>query len=126
MKEITVVEHDRVGLLADISEALGEKRINIDSLAVEVVGRTCIARLLVENAEAAKKALEARKFRVIAADILVLHLKDQPGELAKVTRLLADHGVAVSNVYMVNRENNMTVLALSVSDYEKAKKALKV
>ncbi len=126
MKEITVVANDRVGLLADISEALALKKINITSLAAESTGRTGIVRLMVEHPAEAKKALETKGFKVMDADLLVVHLKDKPGELAQVARQLADHGISIGNVLMLNREHSQTVLAMGVSDYAKAKKVLKL
>ena len=126
MKEITVVANDRIGLLADLSETLALQKINIVSLSAESTGRTGIVRLMVEKPAEAKKALEEKGFKVVDADLLVLHLQDKPGELARVTRLLANEGIAISNVLMLSREANQTVLAMSVSDYAKAKRALKL
>ncbi len=124
MKEITVIANDRIGLLADVSEALAAKGINIHAISVEVISRSCIARIMVEDASAAKKVLEKGGYKVMDADLLVVHLKDQPGELAQVTRKLAKSQVSIHNILMVSRENGQTVLAMHVSDYDKAKATL--
>ncbi|MBU1196937.1 ACT domain-containing protein [Candidatus Micrarchaeota archaeon] len=126
MKEITIVAKDRVGLLADISETLAKSNINISSLSVESTGRTGIVRLMTEDPEGARKELEARQFKVVDANMLVLQLNDKPGELAKIARQLADHGISIENVFLINRENNQTVLAINCSDYEKARKILNI
>ncbi len=125
MKEITVVAKDRIGLLADISETLFNNKINIDSLSVESSDRTAIIRLMLENHSKAKTVLESIGFKVIDTDALVIKLPDQPGELAKISRILADHKLAIESVFILNKEGNQTVIAIKVDNVDKAKKLLK-
>ncbi len=125
MKELTVIARDRIGLLADISEALAEKKVNISSVSVETAARTAIVRVLAENAAHGRKALEDAGFKVADAEAVMLKLPDRPGQLARISRKLADNGVAIENVMLVSRENNETLLAIKTSDYAKAGRLLK-
>lgn len=125
MKEITVVAKDRIGLLADVSEALSEGKLNIESVSVETSSRTAIIRLVMQHADRAKHALEKAGFKVLDTDALVIGMPDHPGELAKVSRLLADGKIRIESVFVLNKEGDKTVLALKVDDYDVAKKILK-
>ncbi|MFH1106552.1 MAG: ACT domain-containing protein [Candidatus Micrarchaeota archaeon] len=124
MRELTVVAKDRIGLLADISEVLAAKGVNIDCISVESSARTAVVRMLVEDATAARGVLEGAGFKVIGEQALMLRLKDKPGELAKVARRLADHGIGIENAMLVSRENNETLLAVTTSDNANARKLL--
>jgi len=124
-KEITVIEKDRVGLLADVSEALAKAGVNIESVQAESSGRQGIIRLLVNAPEKAKKALTKAGFNVLDSNILVIRLRDKPGELAKVSRLLADANINIQNVYLISKNGGEAIDALQTSDNEKAKKILK-
>ena len=124
-KEITVIEKDRVGLLADVSEALAKAGVNIESVQAESSGRQGIIRLLVNAPEKAKKALTKAGFNVLDSNILVIRLRDKPGELAKVSRLLAEANINIQNVYLISKNGGEAIDALQTSDNEKAKKILK-
>jgi len=124
MKELTVIARDRIGLLADVSEALAHSRINISSISVEASARTAIVRVLAENTSSGRKALEKAGFKVADNDAVMLSLPDRPGEFAKVSRLLANGGVSIENVMLVSRENGETLLALKTSDYSKANRII--
>lgn len=126
MKEITIVSKDRIGLLADVSQALAEKNINIESVSVETSGRTAIIRIVTNQEKKADSVLENAGFKPVGADVLVVRLVDRPGELAKTTRLLADNRINIENVFLLNKEGRESVFALRVSDYQKAKKLLGV
>ncbi len=125
MNELTIVAKDRVGLLADISDALGKDGINIEFVSVETTASTAIVHLKVQNVPAAKKCLTAAGFRVVDKHNLLLRLKDRPGELAKVSRKLADAGVNIKNVYILDAAKNEKIMAMDTSDNTKAKTVLK-
>lgn len=125
MKELTVIARDRIGLLADVSEALARNGVNIASLSVETAARTAVVRVFVERHAEGRKALEKAGFKVADDDAVMLSLPDRPGELAKISRRLADNGVSIENVMLVSRENNETLLAVKTSDFHKASKLLK-
>lgn len=125
MSELTIVAKDRVGLLADISDALGKEGINIEFVSVETTSSTAIVHLKVARLPEAKKALTSAGFRVVDKHNLLLRLKDRPGELAKVSRKLADSGINIKNVYILDAAKNEKILAMDTSDNAKAKTVLK-
>lgn len=124
MKELCVVSKDRVGLLADISEILGKHEINIDSLSMQTSNDTAIIHLKVSKEKDARDLLMKTGFKVAENDHLVLNMKDRPGELAKISRLLANGQININNVHVMDERNNMKILALDTSDNPKAKKLL--
>jgi len=125
MKTVTIVSEDKVGLLADISYILAKANINIESLNVDVVGGKAVIMLSVKDEVKARSALEASNYKVNADNTIVIKLNDQPGELSKVTRMLADEGVNIENVLMLSRDSKNTILSMSVDKLAKAQKLLK-
>lgn len=124
-KELTIVEKDRVGLLADVSETLAKAGVNIESVQAESSGSQGIIRILVTAPEKAKAALSKAGFNVLDANIIAICLPDKPGELARVSRLLADAKISIQNVYLIAKTGSEVIDALQTSDNEKAKKILK-
>ncbi len=126
VRELTIVERDRVGLLADVSEALGKKKVNIDSVSVEVTPqKTAIIRILTNAYIRAKRVLRKTGFKVMDTDVLVVRLRNRPGELAAMSRSLADEGINIENVYMLSKERGESIFALKISDYRYARQLLK-
>jgi hypothetical protein len=128
MKEITLIEKDRMGLLADVSEALGSARVNIQTIFVDVTrGKQAVIHVFVKPQAAKKAAATLRKkgFKVIGSNVLVLHMPDKPGELSKACRVLSENGINVTNAFSVSRSNGEALDAISTTDNEKAGKLLK-
>ncbi len=128
MKEITLIEKDRMGLLADVSETLGKARVNIQTIFVDVTrGKQAIIHVFVKPPAAKKAAATLRKkgFKVIGSNVLVLRMPDKPGELSKVCRLLSDNAINVTNAFSVSRSNGEALDAISTTDNDNARKLLK-
>ena len=127
MKDLTVSLEDRPGTLADLGEALGKARINIEGLcAVSSEGRA-IVHLLIEDAAAARAALEGAGIKVEGeADPLVSEIpsgqEDQPGVVGAMARTMADAGVNLQVVYLATKNRAVAV----TSDNAKARQALGV
>ncbi|HLC48714.1 MAG TPA: ACT domain-containing protein [Candidatus Norongarragalinales archaeon] len=125
-REITVVARDRIGLLADITEALSRSKINIDTISAESSSRNAIIRILTRDAQQAKKVLEEVGFKVLDSDALVIGIPDRPGEIAKISRMMADHKINIESLYVMNKEGGETVAAaLKTDNYDAARKLLR-
>ena len=76
-----------------------------------------IVHFLFEDAVAARKALEEKGIAVLAdKDVLVQKLnQDQPGQLGKISRLMAEAGVNIEVIY----SDHQNQLILVVDDFEK-------
>lgn len=117
-QDLSVVLKDEPGALAALGETLGTAGINImGCCGIQRKGKGRI-HILVEDAKAAKKALKeagikAKKIR----DVIVMDIQDQPGELGKVARRMADAGVNLNLLYLTANGQ----LVLGSKDIEKAR-----
>ena len=125
MKDVTVTLEDRPGTLADLGEALGKAGINIEGLtAVSSEGRA-IVHVLVEDAAAARTALEGAGIKVEGeAEPLISELPsgqvDQPGVVGQMARAMAEAGVNIQVVYLATKNRAVTVTSYNA----KARQAL--
>jgi hypothetical protein len=125
MKTITIVEQDRVGLLMDISYILGKEKINIESITANAVGGKAIITLSVKDSNEAKKTLLKNGFHIIEEDMLMVSMRDRPGELAALAKLLKDNGINMQNLYMVSKDAKNTIIAIKPDKPKKAMELLK-
>ncbi len=124
MDQLTVVVDDKVGVLADISYLLGKSRINIDSLTAVSMGKKAILTFFVKDSVRAAQLLKSNGYKLLESEILVVRLKDEPGQMAELTGLLAHEKINVLNLYYVAKEKGTAIVAVRVDKTTKAKKVL--
>ena len=103
-KDLTVILEDRPGMLAELGEAMGKAGINIDGMCGFLAEGKGVIHMLVEDAEAARSALEVAGLDVREErDVLMLRLGvdiiDRPGQTGEIGRRLADEAINVDLVY---------------------------
>ncbi|MDD5317414.1 MAG: ACT domain-containing protein [Candidatus ainarchaeum sp.] len=126
MKEISIIAQNRVGAVADVAEALGKVGINIKTIMAMGSDETAVINVITEDVTSAKKALEKAGMNPRVGEILLLSMRDRPGELAKILRKLAVAGVDLESVYIAGRTGNGEVeVAVKPDSVAKARAALK-
>lgn len=120
-KDLTVVLEHRPGTLASLGEATGSAGVNIDGICAVTHGGQGEIHLLVEDAGAARRALEGAGFQVRdERDVIVHEVEDRPGVVGEVARRVAEAGVNLELVYLATG----TRLVLGADDLERARSAL--
>jgi hypothetical protein len=122
--DLRVRMDDQPGGLADIGEALGAAGINIQGLCGVTHERIGIIHLLVEDAAAARRALEGAGINVEGeSEVIVGELPgdvDKPGIMGSMARKVADAGVNVAFAYIATGNR----VVIGTSDNAKARDAL--
>jgi hypothetical protein len=119
MRDLTILLENRPGALAEMGETLGSVGVSVEGGGAFLFGDTSIAHFLFEDGAAARIALEAKGIKVLAdREVLVQRLKqDQPGQLGKIARLMAEAGVNIEVIY----SDHQNQLILVVDDLEKGR-----
>ena len=80
---------------------------------------------MTEDDVTARKVLEKAGFKLTVSDVLVVTIADRAGELAKITRKLANAGVDIECIYVLGREGDKLQFAIKPSSIEHATRALR-
>jgi hypothetical protein len=117
MKDLEIHFENHPGALAEIGEALAKAGVSVEGGGAWVNGNDGIAHFLFEDILAARRALEIKGIKVMGDhEILIQRLKqDQPGQLGKITRLMAQAGVTIKVLY----SDHYNQLILVVDNYKK-------
>jgi len=124
MKQITIVAEDKVGVIADISYILGKAHLNIEAISAEVYGGKGVVNLTVKDEAKAARLLSANGYKVLESEMIVVKVKDEPGSLSEISRLLKEAGVNIENLYLLTRGEGVSIDAINVDKPKKAKKVL--
>jgi hypothetical protein len=111
MKDLTVILNDKPGTLADAFEALGQAGVNVVGACGFPAASEGILHVLVEDADAARRAVEAAGLVVRdERDVVMLDpLPSQAGTGGARLRRIANQGVNVDLAYLT--EDGRVVLS---------------
>lgn len=124
LEEVVVIVDDEPGTLATIGELLGRSGVNIETLCASSYNGNGVIHLVVDDGEDASEVLQANGYKVeMSRPVLTTTLGDQPGELGRYCRKLAEAGVAISSAYVAKRRDGETELIMAVDDIEAATRA---
>jgi hypothetical protein len=128
MEQITVLVKDVPGALAYISEVLGRNEVNIKAIFAEGLAegyeKAGVIQIITDELDAAKQALKSEGLKFSVSEIINIRLLDKPSELGKVSRKLGDEGIYIQYIYIIDKEDGHTDIAMKVSDVERARVAL--
>lgn len=101
MKNLRIMLEDRPGALAEMGEVLGRSGVSLEGGGMFVVDGKGVANFLVDDADGGRRALEAAGIHVIREDDVVIQKlnQDEPGQLGKLLRRMAQAGVNVLTQY---------------------------
>lgn len=124
MRDLEIHLTHRPGELARVAEALGRYGVNIKSLAALEIDQHAIVRILPDDIEPARSALEHANVRFSESEVVTVLLENRAGEVAKVANKLAEGKVNLRGFYVTGLVDNLVELAIVADDPKKAKRLL--
>lgn len=120
VKQINVFIENEPGRLAEVTAALSEAKIDIRAIYVTDSTTYGMLRMIVDQPDEAKIVLMSKGFTVSISHVIAVSLKDVPGTLDKVLRLLSDNNIQLEYLYAyVGRLSTEAVVVLRVDDRTK-------
>lgn len=125
MKEIVIVTQNRAGLVADISEVLGARNINIESFDAEEIQEMAVVELTVDRYDEALEALRDAGFDAVTEDAVVIRLPDEPGALGRVARRFKEADIDLRSVRIIRRQQGWAMVALATERTDRVMELVK-
>ncbi|MFH2106303.1 MAG: ACT domain-containing protein [Candidatus Micrarchaeota archaeon] len=129
MREVLVLSDNKVGTLANVSEALGSVGVNIEAISAYEKDDKAVFRIVTKDSTSALKVLsKIPGVSTTESDILILKMMNRPGELGKITRKLSNRGVDLESLYILSKRDDFTEVAIKPSQdhFGKAREVLKL
>ena len=95
IRQISVFSENRPGRLAAIAHALEEERVNIFAFSIAEASGFGVVRALVDHPVRAHDRLTKDGFNVAFTDVIAVRMRDEPGGLYEVARLLGEAGINI-------------------------------
>ncbi len=93
-----------MGSLSKPLEVLSDADVNIKALCMADTSEFGILRLVVDNPEKGKEALEKNNFLVKITDIIGVEMNDTPGGLTTILKTIKDNDIDLEYLYAFTHE----------------------
>ncbi len=126
MTEFIVDMENRPGRLAALTETLASFGVNIEALAAFGSNGDGSVRLITNDAPTTRRVLGEASLQHEERSVLTVQLPHRPGELARLTRMIADVGVNIEAIYILRSSADGVEFAISLDQPETALPHLEV
>jgi len=124
MTDFAIQLDDRPGELARVATALSRYGVNIRAVSGMAIGASVLVRIIADEAESARAALDAASIAYEEQEVVSVLLENRAGELAAVSQKLAAGRVNLRALYLTGIVDNLVEIAMAVDNVEKAKRLL--
>jgi len=124
MRDFAIELTDRPGELGRVAAALARYNVNLKAVTGLSIGNYVLVRIIADDVEAARAALEGAGIRFTEGEVVQVLLENRAGELAAVTTKLAEAKVNLRAIYLTGIVDSLVELAIVTDDPKKTKRML--
>ncbi len=125
IKQLSIFIENKFGRLEAIIDTLSKANINIRALSLAEAPDYGVLRVIVDDAEKAKGALNDVGVVAKITDVVAVYLDDRAGGLASVLTVLKDAEITIEYMYaFLGRTEGKALMVLKADDEAKTEKVL--
>lgn len=125
IKQLSIFVENKFGRLEAIVDELSKNNINIRALSLADTEDYGVLRVIVDDAESAKRALNNVGVIAKLTDVVAVYLDDRSGGLASVLSVLKEAEISIEYMYaFLGRTEGKALMVLKAEDEEKTEKIL--
>ena len=125
IKQITVFVENKQGTLVSVTDILAKSNVNLRALSLAETNDFGILRLIVNDVDAATKALSENGYLIKTTDVVGVKIGDAPGKLTAALGVIDEAGINMEYLYaFMARTEKHAYVVLRVEDNEIAESAL--
>lgn len=125
IKQLTAFVQNKKGALVSVTDALAKNGVNLRALSIAETEDLGILRLIVNDTDAAEKALTEQGYLIKVVDVVGVKIGDAPGKLTEALTVLDKADINVEYLYaFMTRTEKHAYVVLRVENNTEAEKAL--
>ena len=125
VKQISFRLKNVPGMLSQVSDLMGEERVNIIAFSVAEMDREeTVVRIVVDNPEKAVNVLKSHGYNIEVSSVIAAEAPHHPGGLNAILKPLKEAHVNVSNMYPCLGTADKTVLIVEVDNPQEGERVL--
>ena len=116
IKQLSIFLQNRMGSLSKPLEVLTVADVNIRAMCMADTSEFGILRLVVDDPDKGKEALEQNNFLVKITEIIGVEMHDAPGGLTSVLNVIKDNNIDLEYLYAFTHEKEGKAILLLHAD----------
>ena len=124
IKQLSIFLQNKMGSLYNPLEVLTVANVNIKALCMADTTEFGILRLIVDDPDKGKEALEENNYLVKITEIICVEMKDSPGGLTSILEVIKSSLIDLEYLYAFTHQNNKAILALHSDNIDELIKIL--
>jgi hypothetical protein len=112
VKQVSVFLENKSGRLNEVTQILGDAKINISAFTIADTSDFGILRLIVSEPEKAHEALKENNFSVQITNVILVKSPNHPGGLANMLKVLYSEEVFIEYMYAFSMEEDAAVIVI--------------
>jgi hypothetical protein len=116
IKQLSIFLQNRMGSLAKPLEVLTVANVNIRAMCMADTSEFGILRLVVDDPEKGKEALEQNNFLVKMTEIIGVEMNDAPGGLTSVLNIIKNNNIDLEYLYAFTHDKEDKAILLLHTD----------
>jgi hypothetical protein len=120
-----IIHKDRKGLVAEISELLGQHHINIDQINANSETGFASIKLFTSDNDLALSILTEAEFKAVPDENILVRIDDVPGALGRISRTLSESNINIRGITMIEQNQGSNIVAIVTDQDARARKILK-
>lgn len=115
-KQLLAITENRVGMLAEVSSAVSEANVNILAISAYVIEAKAYFRVITDNNQKAKEALEAKGYQLSEQEVVMMELPNRVGVLKEAADKIKAAGIDLQYIYGTTCSGGCDCLLIFTSD----------
>jgi len=116
---------NKPGVLAQVTRALAEEKINIVAMTLVDSQEHGVLRFVAEDAARARRVVQSLNLPMTETDVLCIEMPNRPGALADVASILGQNHININYAYVTSgASGGRTTGVFKVADLNKAQRIL--
>lgn len=125
IRQISVFVENKKGSLVEITDTLAKENVDLRAMSIADTQDFGILRLIVSDTDKALEVLRSKNCIVTETPVVGVRLRNEPGALATVVKVLSEGNINVEYMYAFNGATpHHAYLVLRVDDNEKVAELL--
>ncbi len=117
LRQLSIFAQNKKGTMQHITGILKDEEVNICGSVTNDSAEYGIIRMVVSDAEKAKKALEEAGYLCKLTDVIGVEVEDKVGNLNALLQALSESNINVNYIYLsFNRDSGKPVMVLQTED----------
>jgi hypothetical protein len=124
LKQFSIFMPNRPGVLAAMTKLFANQGVNLIGIASEISNDSGLVRVAVPEGTDVSGILTQAGFASIETSLISIEIADKPGELAQITKALADNHINITTIYGTALGGDRTRILIAAENTPKAKSIL--